>query len=770
MPTTAARWANWDAFSGRITAPVSPGSPATPAGVPILTQQFPNNTLRLVLEFAFGANLSADPGTWAWTDVTSDVQVDGGKNIQVQIGRMDVRSVAGPSQLSFTLDNRRNLYSRSALSPNWPNVKRGVPVRLRVSGVTEAVVFQGRASSFTPAFDSTGAYAVVAVIANGIFRRLGIGQQPLQSTMRIYSPSVSNLVAYWPMEDQASATSLAPAGTNGASPMTIVGALQLHSSSSYVGADALPVFNNASVVAWLPSYAGTGAIQVRFIAVWPAVASALPDQTIVLRLYTTGGTIGRWDLSYGTGGSIKLTGYSAADNTAVYTGSPVGFAVDGTSGQLGLSFTTSGSDIAIQYSYYAAGAASAAYVNDTSAGQSVGVLTQLQLMPFGVSSQITFGHVTVQSQASDIFENAQAVSAYDNEFASSRMNRLLNLVGISNGSIHGDGIHFITRMGPQRVDTVLNLIRECEATDAAILMDGLGDSMVFDSRITNENMSAVETWDATQHLVPPFAPVDDDQQVRNQWTVQQRNGSSAVYTDTSSPNSVANIGLYSDSATVNVYANQNGSLAGMFGIRYLQNLASWLVNRDTPDGYRVPSLSIAFHRNPSLLAAFVRTVVRGAFRLDVSNLSQVYPQMPLGTQKLLVVGWTHTIDKFLWTTTVNVAPYDPYLVGVVAAASGDTSSNLMRLDTVSSSLSADANLGASTLLVSSTDKGLWTTNSDSFPFTIKVGGIPVTVTNISGASSPQTFTVDPTTVLKTLTAGSDVRLWSPPVLSMGGTA
>lgn len=757
-------------FQRRLANLPGPLQGASPVGVPILQQQFPN--LSLILEFAFGAKLAADPGTWAWTDVTSDVQVDGGKKIQVQIGRTDARTVAGPSQISFTLDNRRNLYSRSALSPNWPNIARGLPVRLRISGAAEAVVFQGRASTFTPAFDTTGAYAVVAVVANGILRRLGLGQQPLLSTMRTYTPSVSNLVAYWPMEDQASATSLAPAGTNTASPMTMVGPVQLHSNTAVVSSDALPVLNASSVVAWVPSYGATGAVQFRVLVVWPATGSTLPDQTIVARLFTTGGSVGRWDITYGSGGTLKLTGYSATDSTVVaYAGGAIAFNVDGTQGQLNLSLTTSGADIAIQFSTYQIGSAATGGITDTAPGQTVGVVTQLQLMPFGVSTTIAMGHVTVQSQASDIFENSLPLNAYDNEYASSRVNRLLGLVGISNGTAYTDGVHNVTRMGPQRIDTVLNLIREAEATDAAYLTDGLSDSVIFSSRVSGENLGAIQTWDATQHLMPPFAPVDDDQQLRNQWTVQQRNGSTAVYTDTSSPNSVANVGLAPDSVTVNVYANQTGTQTGMFGNRYLQNLASWLVNLSTPDGYRVPSLTVAFHRNPSLLARFVRLAgLDGTFRIDLSNLAQIYPQMPLGTQRLLVVGWTHAIDQFTWTTTVNVAPYDPYLVGVVAAPSGDASANLTRLDTVGSSLAAPAAAGAASLSVSSSDIGLWTTNSDSFPFAIKVGGIQITVTNISGSSSPQTFTVDPTTVLKTLAVGSDVRLWSPPVLSMGGTS
>ena len=60
--------------------------------------------------------------------------------------------------------------------------------------------------------------------------------------------------------------------------------------------------------------------------------------------------------------------------------------------------------------------------------------------------------------------------------------------------------------------------------------------------------------------------------------------------------------------------------------------------------------------------------------------------------------------------------------------------------------------------------------ADDFPLTVRVAGLPVTVTNITGASSPQTFTVDPATVLKSLPANSDVRLWNPPVIALGGVS
>jgi hypothetical protein len=46
---------------------------------------------------------------------------------------------------------------------------------------------------------------------------------------------------------------------------------------------------------------------------------------------------------------------------------------------------------------------------------------------------------------------------------------------------------------------------------------------------------------------------------------------------------------------------------------------------------------------------------------------------------------------------------------------------------------------------------------------VNVGGERVTVTNITGASSPQTFTVTRSVngVIKAHSAGAEVHLWSP---------
>jgi hypothetical protein len=63
---------------------------------------------------------------------------------------------------------------------------------------------------------------------------------------------------------------------------------------------------------------------------------------------------------------------------------------------------------------------------------------------------------------------------------------------------------------------------------------------------------------------------------------------------------------------------------------------------------------------------------------------------------------------------------------------------------------------------------LWTTGAADFPFDITVGGERMTVTSISGSSSPQTFTVARAVnaVAKAQTVGTDVRLFQPMILSL----
>jgi hypothetical protein len=63
---------------------------------------------------------------------------------------------------------------------------------------------------------------------------------------------------------------------------------------------------------------------------------------------------------------------------------------------------------------------------------------------------------------------------------------------------------------------------------------------------------------------------------------------------------------------------------------------------------------------------------------------------------------------------------------------------------------------------------LWTTIASDMPFDILMGGEQMTVTNITGSSSPQTFTVTRGVngVVRSHSAGEDLRLFSPTNISL----
>jgi len=89
------------------------------------------------------------------------------------------------------------------------------------------------------------------------------------------------------------------------------------------------------------------------------------------------------------------------------------------------------------------------------------------------------------------------------------------------------------------------------------------------------------------------------------------------------------------------------------------------------------------------------------------------------------------------------------------------------LDGSGSTLHSSASPTATTLSVASSNS-LWTVSSADFPFDVNIDGERITVTNITGSGSPQSFTVTRSVngVVKSHSAGADVRLFIPPVYAV----
>jgi hypothetical protein len=112
-----------------------------------------------------------------------------------------------------------------------------------------------------------------------------------------------------------------------------------------------------------------------------------------------------------------------------------------------------------------------------------------------------------------------------------------------------------------------------------------------------------------------------------------------------------------------------------------------------------------------------------------------------------------------WEITFNCSPAGPYTVGVVE------DDVLGIVDTDGSQLAADVDADDTSLSVAVTEGPVWVHEVD---FDIKVGGEVMTVTGISGSTSPQTFTVVRSVngVVKAQVAGTDLRLAQPCIVAL----
>lgn len=708
----------------------------------------------LAVEAAFGADLSdTDGGDWTWTDLTADVRYSSG--IELTHGRGDEASDAQPASCRFTLDNRAGDYSLGPQASNYPYVRRGTPIRVRVDlGVGWHTLFQGGADTWSPSWaGGPNGDAVVALSASGALRRLAQGQAPVDSVFRSFLSGLSSLVAYWPMEDGPGAD-LAASAIPDTSPMTYAITTPTFGTTvtEFPCASSLVTLDGARMVAPVPSYTDTNEQSIRFLAKWPS--SGIPDGAVVLRAYCPGGTLQLWDLVYVTGasafgnGKLNLHIYDSSGSEVDASGN-ITFGQDGDATLVVIEMTQSGADVVWNVVLRQPGLIVALEFGDTTTGNTVGNVSYIEFNPNGDIDGLAVGHLHVLNDILDTGASVAEFDAFRFEHADDRIDRLAD----ENGEIITVTGTSDVRMGPQYPDTLLALLRQVEATDQGILYDGVGPGLSYICRTSRESQAVDLTLDASTGQAFGLDPIDDDQRTRNLVQATRVQGGSAVYEDTSGAAGTSVIGIYDDSITV----NPGGDTA-------LSDYASWLVHSGTIVGYRYPQLGLALHHDPTLAAGWL-AVTPGA-RVDVTNIEDVRTQHPAGTISLAVEGYTQRLTQFTWDVELVCSPYEVWQVGQYAATSGDTNEHVLRAEGDGSTLASAASAGATSLSVATASGPLWTTDSDDLPMTIEVEGTPITVTAISGGSSPQTFTVTGSTVVRALSSGAAVTLHQPRVLGL----
>jgi hypothetical protein len=214
----------------------------------------------------------------------------------------------------------------------------------------------------------------------------------------------------------------------------------------------------------------------------------------------------------------------------------------------------------------------------------------------------------------------------------------------------------------------------------------------------------------------------------------------------------AGVGDYANSQTVNVQADGQ-----------LPDVAGWMVHAGTVDEARWPQIPFNLAR-PEIQDAGLYYPLLDAEGGDFLELGSMPEQVTYDPVRQLALGMTEGLGGFHHTLAFNAEPESPYEVMVIGDPVFGTG------DTDGSQLHAAVDASATTLQVATTGpSGIpWTTSPGDFPLDIAVGGERMTVIGIADGSPLQVFTVIRAVngVSKPQAAGTDVRLWSAPILSL----
>lgn len=708
---------------------------------------------RAKVEAAFGADPAGDPVDWTWVDLSDRLTA---QPIAIKRGKSSDAGAVQPMRVALELNNEDGaLTPRHPLSPWYPDVRKGTPFRVSVwhDGAWH-VRMAGEAGSWAPTWpegayrDGTRNYARVRVEVAGIIRRLRQGDKPLYSALRRLATSPINtftagsrVVAYWPLED-GRASGWHTSASARAQPLFPGGDWSYASDSTLAGSDALPTVSGGRPAGWsarLPLAGNLTTWAVDFFVRLPTPETT-PTFTPLMVIRTNGTPVDGWVISV-TNDAYRVTSLVNGTQFGVSAISLDPSFFDGWT-LVRMASVQNGGNVDWSIAWVSLGTGVAHGISDSYAGDA-GEVTALQNLFVAPPDGISFGHFLV-SDGLPLGWLAPADTGWVGERASSRISRLCIEEGVP-VTVLGNAAD-TERMGAQRVDTLMSLVGEAAAADGGILAEARDTpGLLYIPRAELFNQAAALTVDAEADdgFVAPFEPVEDDQAVRNDVTVERVDGATARVADVGH---IEAEGRFDESVAFNLEADQ-----------HLGRHAGWRLALGTWPEMRYPTLTVDLSLAPEMVPAWL--AVDLGSRVVIANLPAEHPPGPVDQ---LVDGYTETIAPERWQAEINGSPAGPWLPGALddGAAPDPTA---RRLDTDGSELAAGIGVDDTSLSVTVTSGPLWTTDAAHVPFDVTIGGERMTVTAIAGTGSPQAFTVARSVngVVKTHPAGVAVQVFDP---------
>lgn len=605
-------------------------------------------------------------------------------------------------------------------------------------------------SSLPTKWDESGTDVWTPVTAGGLLRRLAQGNGVVDSPMKravLSQPGTLAPVAYWPAEDLPGSASIASA--IGGTPMAIAGTPDFASDSSFACSAAIAQWSSSGWYGAIPAYTNNGAMVCRFLM---HSTSAPPDKTRICRVLCSG-TIQEFTLIYDTGGALTLTGWDSQGSN-LFTLGPLAFGVDNELLWVSMELQQVGSKVQYSMTTLQPGATSGLTSSGLLSATSVGNARQVQVNPNATGGTVGMGHISVQGDWVSLFSLSQPLNAWIGEAAGDRFARLCAENGIACRIVGAPAVS--GAMGAMSIDTLPNLLQACEDTDRGQVFEprtalGLG----YRTYASLCSQAPAVTIDYSLAQLTGLVPTEDDQLTRNDVTATRDNGSSftSVLGD-GSPMSVSpppvGVGDYAYSQSVNCQADSQ-----------LGDIAGWIRHVGTVNEERFPGVSL------NLARAAVAGIYNALQDADIGDFIEIVstpPWLPPGPLKMLLFGaQPEEFGGFVYAVNWNCVPESPFETALFDDAVYG------RLDTSGSSLHTAIGAADTSMMVdTAAGDVLWTTRAADFPFDVMMGGEQITVTAVTGASSPQAFTVTRSVngVVKAHGAGEDIRLAFPMILAL----
>lgn len=750
MPsTTAVRFTRWKAAGSKRTVPFGSASPVT----------FPTSTLKITVRIALSSSPTIPWWQWNWLDISSRIrQADG---VTITAGRRDWSSTADSITARLRIDNQDGYFSRrNPLSPYYGLLTRNTPIWITVDpGSGEQTRFQGYVNEWPTRWtDKSGTDTTVPIVCAGAMRRLQRGgalKSPLYRTMSGTAPNDYVPYVYWPLEDESGSDRFASA-ISGMPSLGIASGVTAAADSTLGGSDSLPTLaSGAAVDVRIPTYTNQG----QFVLQWAYKLNAEPaSETILAEFYASSGPVRTWRITCLPGSPAALWLYDLDSSGAVINstglsldgsgaGNPAESAFFGQWAIYTLAPTQSGSNVNSWFGMTITPTRSGMAFANIDAG-TLGVITGGRIFAAGGAS---LGHIAGYTDSrfqanftsTDALNNVAAMNGYTGEAAHTRVARLCREENIPVYTVAAGSV----AMGVQPNTSFVTALRECETADLGFLYEReFGVAYQASSERSNAPIAMALDF-AQQHIQETPEPADDDQKVANRVKASRSGGSFAVVQDATS---VASDLVYEQPVTVNV---QTDAL--------LYSEAGARLRRGTVDEDRWPQITIKLHATPGLIPSW--TAMQLGYRMTIANPPAQLAPFTIDT---VLEGYTERIDLVRWEVDLYTTPYSVNETFVVETGSGNRSRLSLR-----GSLIGAGGLpsGATSMLVTTTGRP-WITDASFpalFPFVVVAGGEPLTVTGISSATSPQTFTVT-RTLAKDHSAGETVTLYKPPAFALRG--